>query len=57
MASGHIYVEGVYDRVIIKEKQQINGAEFFGWLKFKYRMANFGARIVVGNILEMDDFE
>jgi hypothetical protein len=22
-----------------------------------YRMANFGARIVVGNILEMDDFE
>jgi hypothetical protein len=51
------YVEGIYDRVFINEKQQINGAEFFGWMHFKYRMANHGARIVVGNILEIDDFD
>ena len=49
------YIEGIYDRVFVNEKHKIDGAEFFGWLQFKFRMANYGARQVVENILELDD--
>ena len=45
------YVEGISERIYRRKQNTINSAEFFGWLNFKYKMANFGARPNVDDIL------
>ena len=48
------YVEGISERIYRNEQNNINSAEFFGWLNFKYKMANFGSRPNVDDILGLN---